>query len=79
MSRQVPDDAQGELQGSISSARAVAMILSPLVMTSVFALFTSAAAPVYMPGAAFLLSMGLMVVCGLVFVASPRGHRHRLS
>ncbi len=72
MSRAVPNDSQGELQGTVSSARAVAMMLSPLVMTGVFAMFTRADAPVYLPGAAFLLSMGLMVVCGLVFVARPR-------
>ncbi len=72
MSRTVSDDTQGELQGVVSSARAVAMILSPLVMTSVFAAFTGDGAPVYLPGAPFLLSMGLMVVCGLVYVAHSR-------
>jgi DHA1 family tetracycline resistance protein-like MFS transporter len=74
MSRTVPDDAQGELQGTVSSARAMAMILSPLAMTATFAAFTGPAAPVYLPGAAFLVSMGLMVVCGSVFVARPRAN-----
>lgn len=72
MSRTVPDDAQGELQGVVGSARAVAMILSPLVMTGVFAAFTAPGATLHLPGAAFLLSMALMVVCGLVHVARPR-------
>lgn len=68
MSRTVPDDAQGELQGLVSSARALAMILSPLAMTGVFAAFTATAAPVTLPGAPFLLSMALMAVCAFVFV-----------
>jgi len=72
MSRTVPDDAQGELQGVVASARAVATILSPLAMTGVFAAFTAPGAPVHLPGAAFLLSMALMVACGLVYVAHLR-------
>lgn len=72
MSRTVPDDAQGELQGLVSSVRAVAMIVAPLAMTGAFAAFTGPGAPVYLPGAAFLLAMALMVVCGIVYVARPR-------
>ncbi|MCX7645285.1 MAG: TCR/Tet family MFS transporter [Rhodobacteraceae bacterium] len=75
MSRRVPDDAQGELQGLVASARAVATILSPPVMTGVFAAFTAPGAPVHLPGAAFLLSMALMVACGLVHVAHLRAAR----
>lgn len=75
MSRRVPDDAQGELQGLVASARAVATILSPPVMTGVFAAFTAPGAPVHLPGAAFLLSMLLMVACGLVHVAHLRAGR----
>lgn len=72
MSRAVPDDAQGELQGTVASARAMAAILAPMTMTGVFAAFTGPAAPIHLPGAAFLLSMALVVACGLVFVARPR-------
>ena len=72
MSRAAGDDAQGELQGVVSSARAVAMILSPLAMTQVFFAFTEPGAPVHFPGAPFVLSMALMVVCGALHVAGPR-------
>ncbi|MEM1432095.1 MAG: MFS transporter [Pseudomonadota bacterium] len=72
MSSAAPADAQGELQGLVSSARSVAMMVSPLVMTSVFFAFTREGAAIWFPGAPFLLSMGLMVVCGAVYVASPR-------
>ena len=73
MSRKAQDNQQGELQGVIASARSVAWIAGPLVMTSIFSLFTAPGGPAYLPGAPFLLSMVLMVVCGVVFVARPRG------
>ena len=72
MSRTAPDDSQGELQGVLSSVAAIAMIVSPLLMTQIFAAFTGPAAPLFLPGAPFLLSMGLMVACGAVFLARPR-------
>jgi DHA1 family tetracycline resistance protein-like MFS transporter len=72
MSRATPDDSQGELQGVLTSAGAMATIISPLVMTSVFAHFAAADAPVFLPGAPFLVSMALMVVCMGVFLAPMR-------
>ncbi|MEQ6248751.1 TCR/Tet family MFS transporter [Sulfitobacter sp. HNIBRBA3233] len=61
MSARVGDDAQGELQGALTSASALAMILSPLVMTWTFARFTETGAPVYLPGAPFLLAAALSI------------------
>ena len=59
MSARVANDAQGELQGALTSTSALAMILSPLVMTYTFAQFTDADAPIYLPGAPFLLAAAL--------------------
>ena len=59
MSARVANDAQGELQGALTSTSALAMILSPLVMTYTFAQFTDADAPIYLPGAPFLLAATL--------------------
>ncbi|MGJ8602876.1 MAG: TCR/Tet family MFS transporter [Marivita sp.] len=73
MSKAVGDRRQGELQGALTSVSAVAMIIAPLVMTSVFAQFTSADAPVYFPGAPFLVSLALIVVALIVFLAPRRG------
>lgn len=56
MSARVPADQQGELQGLLTSASALAMMVSPLVMTATFAQFTDANAPVYLPGAPFILA-----------------------
>lgn len=60
MSQRAPDDAQGELQGVLTSVHALAMILSPLMMTSTFAAFTGVAAPLHLPSAPFLLAMVLL-------------------
>ena len=72
MSRATPEDQQGELQGINASVNALATILAPLVMTLIFGYFTGPAAPVYLPGAPFLLSATLMVGAVLLFVAGTR-------
>lgn len=71
MSQRAGDDQQGELQGVISSAKSVAMIFSPLVMTQLFWAFTNDSGP-YFPAAAFVLSAAIMIVCLAVFVNRPR-------
>ncbi|MCP9482731.1 TCR/Tet family MFS transporter [Shimia sp. CNT1-13L.2] len=67
MSRRVPDDAQGELQGVLTSLTSLATILAPLMMTQTFAYFTKPAAPVYAPGAPFILSACLLGIGLLLF------------
>ncbi|WP_110553736.1 TCR/Tet family MFS transporter [Pseudaestuariivita atlantica] len=69
LSKQVGDDAQGELQGVLTSASAMAAIISPLLMTSAFASFTREGAPIYLPGAPFFLAAVLAAVALWVFVA----------
>ncbi len=71
MSRIARDDQQGELQGVISSARSVAAIFSPLVMTQIFWLATPEMGW-QLPGAPFLLSACIMVACLAVFLRMPR-------
>ncbi len=69
LSKQVGDDAQGELQGVLTSAGAMATILSPLAMTYVFASFTREGAPIYLPGAPFFLAAALAAAALWVFLA----------
>lgn len=71
-SRATPADAQGELQGVMSSLTAIATITAPLMMTNTFAAFTGPGAAVYLPGAPFLLSAFLMVICVILHVAGLR-------
>lgn len=72
MSKTVGDDQQGELQGALTSANALAMIVSPMMMTGVFAAFTREDAPVYMPGAPFVLSILLIIAGLIVFLRTTR-------
>lgn len=73
MSKAVGADAQGELQGALTSAGALAMIVSPMLMTGTFAYFTGPDAPIYLPGAPFVLSAALICAGLAVFrIYGPR-------
>ena len=73
MSARAADNQQGELLGVMSSINALGMIFAPLVFTRVFSYFTGDDALFFLPGAAFLLAMGLMlVVWGVVARALTR-------
>ena len=71
-SRATPANAQGELQGVMSSLTAIATITAPLIMTNTFAAFTAPDASLHLPGAPFLLAAGLMVICVTLHVAGMR-------
>jgi DHA1 family tetracycline resistance protein-like MFS transporter len=71
MSNATPDDQQGELQGVLASISAVAMALAPLILTPVFWAFTRDGAPVYAPGAPFLLSAVLMAASVAILMRGP--------
>lgn len=79
MSQKASDNQQGELQGVISSARSVAYIIGPLVMSQIFAAFTLSPALPYLPGAPFVVSMLLMGVCLTVFLTRPRRPKSPLT
>jgi MFS transporter, DHA1 family, tetracycline resistance protein len=63
-SGKTPADAQGGLQGVMSSLTAIATITAPLIMTNTFAAFS--------PGAPFLLAALLMLICVMLHVAGAR-------
>lgn len=71
MSRIVPPNAQGELQGAMTSLQSLSMIFGPLAMSPLFNYFSSADAPVQIPGAAFFLA-GLLTVVALVVARLAR-------
>lgn len=66
----VPANEQGALQGALGSVQSVAAIIGPLMATSLFGYFTSPRAPVHLPGAAFLASSLLVVIAVLLAVRS---------
>jgi len=73
MSRTAADDQQGELQGALSSIKAIATIMSPLLVTQTFWYFTNENAPFFAPGAPFLLSGMIMAGCIGIFLTRPKG------
>lgn len=73
ISRIVPANAQGELQGAMTSMQSLSMIIGPLIMSRVFEGFTGSDATVAFSGAPFLLASGLTVIA-LFLALSARKH-----
>jgi MFS transporter, DHA1 family, tetracycline resistance protein len=67
MSRQIPANAQGELQGGVASLYSLSAVLGPPLMTQVFGYFSSERARVHFPGAAFLCAAGLASTALVLF------------
>lgn len=65
ISNEVPSNVQGELQGTLTSLVSLSAIFGPPMMTNLFGYFTSANAPVYLPGAPFLLAAILVLAAML--------------
>lgn len=63
-----PANEQGELQGALASLMSATTIFAPPLMTNLFAYFTTSKAPVYFPGAPFLLS-AILVLIGIWLAA----------
>ena len=67
MTAKVPEDAQGELQGALASTISLTSIIGPLLMSHVFASFSSGTGIIF-PGAPFVLSsLFLLVAIGFVW------------
>lgn len=66
ISNEVPMNEQGELQGGLTSLMSLALIVGPLIMTNVFAYFSSPKAVVYIPGAAMYLGCILTVISSVL-------------
>ena len=66
MSGNVAPDEQGELQGALTSLISLTSIVGPPLMTGLFSYFTKKGAPVYFPGASFLLGSVLMLASAVI-------------
>lgn len=71
MSRAVPDDEQGALQGGISSVMNLAMLVGTLVFAQVFGLFLAAPAPFRTPDMVFWMA-GAILLGALVLYRRAR-------
>ncbi|HEX5657476.1 MAG TPA: MFS transporter, partial [Polyangiales bacterium] len=67
MSRELGPERQGELSGAMASIMGLSSIIGPYVLTQTMAYYSSPSAPVYFPGAAFLLAAGCALLCLLLF------------
>ncbi len=72
MSRGVPMNEQGNLQGAISSLFGLTAIFAPLIMTQTFRFFSIGDASLYFPGAAFLLAGCLVLLATLAVILGMR-------
>lgn len=70
MSGQVPPNEQGELQGALTSLVSATSIFGPLMMTNLFAYFTSSKAPFQFPGAPFAMGAFLTFISVLFAMKS---------
>jgi MFS transporter, DHA1 family, tetracycline resistance protein len=62
ISSHVPSNEQGELQGALTSLMSATSIIGPLIMTNLFAFFTSKGAPILFPGAPFIAGAALFLL-----------------
>ena len=66
ITRQVPADAQGRIQGSMSSLVSLAGIFAPAVFAGAFGFFIGPHAPVRLPGIAFLIAALMLAIAAFV-------------
>jgi DHA1 family tetracycline resistance protein-like MFS transporter len=75
MSAEVAPNEQGELQGAVASIQSLSAIVGPPLMTTVFARFSVADAPIHAPGAPFVVSLVFVGVTALMFFRAHAGRR----
>jgi DHA1 family tetracycline resistance protein-like MFS transporter len=68
LSKQVPANVQGELQGALSAARSLTSCFAPLLMTGLFSYFTHPSAPLQFPGVSFFAA-SVLTLASMMFVA----------
>ena len=66
ITNKVPASEQGELQGTLTSLESLSSIAGPLIMTNLFAYYTGKSAPVYFPGAPFLMA-AILTIAAIFF------------
>lgn len=72
MSRSVPENAQGELQGGISAATSLALLTGTLSFTQIFSYFMKPTSPFPSPDIGYFVASALFAVALLWFIAIRR-------
>lgn len=77
ISNEVPQNAQGELQGALTSLISFSAIFGPPMMTNLFGYFTSDVAPIYFPGAPFFLG-AVLVTIAIIWATKSLGIKEKV-
>ncbi len=75
ISKLVPDDAQGELQGGLASIMSISMLLGTLFFSQIFGYFISGKAGFVSPNVAMYVSAIISTVAVFLFVLSTKQRR----
>jgi DHA1 family tetracycline resistance protein-like MFS transporter len=73
MTRHIPPNEQGRLQGAIGSLNSVAGIIGPTIFTRTLATVAASSTPLWYAGATFWLSAALVALAGVVAWRATRG------
>ncbi|MGJ8536189.1 MAG: TCR/Tet family MFS transporter [Parasphingopyxis sp.] len=76
MSKRVPADMQGELQGFAGSLTALSAIAAPLLFNPSLAYFSGPKAPFYFPGAAFAIAAAFAATALAMLLLTRRAGTH---
>lgn len=71
LSRRATPETQGEVQGIAAMAMGIGSIIGPIVLTWPMAYFTRSDAPVYFPGAAFVIAAGCALLAAVLLQRLP--------
>lgn len=74
ISNQVPDNAQGEIQGIVTAMQSLGAIFGPFLMAFIFAYFIDRNNSIYFPGAPFILSAILSFFALIIAISALRKH-----
>jgi len=66
----IPDNEQGELQGSLGSLMGLTTLIAPPLMTSCFPYFTGKNSAIYFPGISFLIAALLTLISLILLIKS---------
>jgi len=66
IAKSVPNNEQGELQGSLTSLMSLTSIIGPPLMTGLFAYYTRPGSKIHFSGVSFLLAAILMLLSALI-------------
>ena len=78
ISKSIPSNQQGELQGALTSLVSATSVVGPPMMTNLFYYFTHDKAPFKFSGAPFLLASMLMMLSAMIIYYTSKKANHHL-